>query len=148
MGNNIIAIGSDHAGFLLKSKIIEYLKKNNYLVEDFGTDSEKSVDYPDIAHRLAKAVNDGKFQRGILICGSGIGVSIVANKYEKVRAALCWNKDIAMFSRLHNDANIICFPARFIDEKLVLEMINVFFNTEFEGGRHKIRVEKIEQILK
>ncbi|MDP4266775.1 MAG: RpiB/LacA/LacB family sugar-phosphate isomerase, partial [Bacteroidota bacterium] len=118
-----------------------------YDIKDFGTNSEESVDYPDIAHALSKSINDGIIKTGILICGSGIGVSIVANKYDNVRAALCWKKDIAMFSRMHNNANVLCLPARFIEDSDAIETLQVFMKTEFEGGRHERRVEKINKKL-
>jgi ribose 5-phosphate isomerase B len=143
-----IIIGSDHAGFELKTKIIEYLKNNDYNVEDVGCYSIESVDYPDFAHKVASAVNKGNFTKGILICGSGNGVCMTANKYKNIRAAIAWNKQIAYLARLHNDANIICLPARFISQQEAIEIINVFLNTDFEGGRHLIRVKKISEIKK
>lgn len=145
--SKIIAIGCDHAGFNLKQKIKNLLLDQGYMIEDFGTYSDESVDYPDFAHAVAKVVNDGIFERGILICGSGNGMNITANKYRFVRAALCWNGEIAYFARLHNDANMLSLPARFIDEQVAIETVRVFLNTIFEGGRHIIRVEKISRIL-
>jgi len=142
----VIAIGSDHAGFALKKELISFLKDQNFVVEDYGTDTEESVDYPDIIHPLANAINCNKYQRGIIICGSGIGVSITANKYRNVRAALCWNEELATLARLHNDANIISIGARFIDIELAKKIIITFLTTCFEGGRHSRRVEKISQV--
>ncbi len=142
-----IPLGCDHAGFLLKEYLKEQLSLEGYHFEDFGTFSKESVDYPDFIHPVARGINDGKYTRGIIICGSGNGVSIVANKYPKVRAALCWNEEIVKLSRLHNDANIIALPARFIEKEEALEFVKIFFNTEFEGGRHAKRVEKIQPNL-
>jgi len=143
--DNIIAIGSDHAGYCLKEFVMTELAKDRYRFHDFGTHSEESVDYPDIVHPLAKAVNEGEFERGIIICGSGNGVSMVANKYAKVRAAVCWNEEITRLSRLHNNANIIALPARFITEEEAIRLIKVFLTTGFEGGRHERRVRKISE---
>ncbi|HNW97593.1 MAG TPA: ribose 5-phosphate isomerase B [Bacteroidales bacterium] len=138
-----IAIGSDHAGFIYKEKIIEFLKGQGYLVNDLGCYSEASVDYPDFVHPVAIIVEENVNTKGILICGSGNGVCMTANKHQSIRAALCWNEELAKLSRLHNDANIICIPARFIDLDLALKMINIFLTTDFEGGRHFNRVKKI-----
>jgi ribose 5-phosphate isomerase B len=142
-----IAIGSDHAGFALKEKLKEYLQSENFSISDFGTFSEESMDYPDVIHPLAFAVNSNEFPRGIIICGSGNGVAIVANKYRNIRAAVCWNEDITLLSRKHNDANIIALPARFISQDLALVLLRIFMETRFEGGRHLKRVEKIAQTL-
>lgn len=138
-----IAIGADHAGYLLKEVLIKYLQSKNYEVSNYGTNSLDSVDYPDIIHPLAQDVNNGKFQKAIIICGSGIGVSLVANKYKNVRAALCWNEEIVKLSRQHNNANILALPARFISEDQAKSFVDLFLSTEFEGGRHQIRVDKI-----
>lgn len=142
-----IAIGTDHAGYKLKEYLKEYLKSQQYTVVDFGTDSEESVDYPDFIHPVANAVNKNEIEKGIIICGSGNGAAMVANKYRKVRAAICWNEDVAKFARQHNDANIISLPARFINPEQGLKILEVFLSTDFEGGRHLRRVEKISQIL-
>ncbi len=139
-----IALGCDHAAYEMKEAVKKWLSEHNYIVEDFGTDSPDSIDYPDIIHPLAKAINDGEIERGIIMCGSGIGVSIVANKYPNVRAALCWNTELAGLSRQHNNANILAVSGRFMEEKLVFEMLEKFLNTDFEGGRHQRRVEKIK----
>jgi ribose 5-phosphate isomerase B len=136
----IIAIGADHAGFELKEIVKEHFKEFEF--NDFGTHSTNSMDYPDVAHPLAKYV-EGNNVRGILICGSGNGVNITANKHAGIRSALCWNKEIAELSRLHNNANVIAIPARFVTTENALEMIQVFLDTKFEGGRHQIRVNKI-----
>jgi ribose 5-phosphate isomerase B len=138
-----IPIGCDHAGFSLKAYLLSNLSSGGYRFRDFGTFSEESVDYPDFIHPLAKAINDGIYQRGIIICGSGNGVSIVANKYPQVRSAICWTSSIAQLSRLHNDANIIALPARFISPEDAMTMVKIFFTTGFKGGRHERRVEKI-----
>jgi len=122
---------------------MSHLSSEGYRFRDFGTFSEESVDYPDFIHPLAKAINEGIYQRGIIICGSGNGVSIVANKYPQVRSAICWTNSIAQLSRLHNDANIIALPARFISPEDAMNMVKIFFTTGFEGGRHERRVQKI-----
>jgi ribose 5-phosphate isomerase B len=138
-----VALGCDHAGFELKEIIINRLKDRGILFHDFGTYSTESTDYPDFAHAVAKSVNSGEFEKGILICGSGNGVSMTANKYPGVRAALCWNREIARLARLHNDANILSLPGRFIDPEVALSALDAFLETDFEGGRHQRRVEKI-----
>ncbi len=138
-----IAIGSDHAGYEYKTQIIDWLIKSEYLVEDFGTNSAASVDYPDFAHPVASKVEKGETAFGILLCGSANGVAITANKHQGIRAGLCWDKEVAKLVRLHNDANIICIPARFVSLELAIDMINVFMQTNFEGGRHQNRVDKI-----
>ena len=138
-----IAIGSDHAGFEYKTKIIQYLTEKGIEMKDFGTLSTVSVDFPDFAHPTAAAVENGEVDFGILICGSGQGVNMTANKHQGVRSALCWNTDIARLTREHNNANIIALPARFVAYEYAIEMIEVFLKTPFEGGRHENRVRKI-----
>lgn len=138
-----IAIGCDHAGFDYKTQIVPWLNKLGWQVHDFGTYSSDSVDYPDYAHPAASAVEKKECAFGILICGSGNGVCITANKHQGVRAGLCWATDVARLIRLHNDANLICIPARFVALPLAQEMIELFINTAFEGGRHQNRVNKI-----
>ena len=139
-----IAICSDHAGYDLKDKIKKYLSiKNPIVLEDFGTDSTESSDYPDFAHPMAKAVAAKEFDYGISICGTGNGISMTVNKYQAIRAALCWNKEIAELARLHNDANVLSLPARFVSIEEAFEMVDVFFATDFEGGRHQARIDKI-----
>ena len=140
-----IAIGADHGGFELKEKIIEYLKLKNIEFKDFGAFSTNSCDYPKIGRTVSIEVDANNFNRGILICGSGIGMSIVANRYKGVRAALCWDLTTAKFSRTHNDANILCLGQRVIDEQLAIEMVDLWLKTEFEGGRHKLRVYMLEE---
>jgi len=142
-----IAIGCDHAGYILKEMVKDILSKEGFLFKDFGAFSEESVDYPDFIHPLAKEVNEGKYTRGIIICGSGNGVAMVANKYPDVRAAVCWNNEIAELARKHNDANIIALSARFITINESLEMIRIFLSTDFEGGRHERRVKKIKPVF-
>jgi len=142
----IIAIASDHAGYCMKESLKKKLMEWGFKVEDFGTTSEESVDYPDIIHPLARAVNDGTFSKAIILCGSGNGVSMVANKYPNVRAALCWMPEIVQLARQHNDANILALPARFISEESAEEFVQLFFNTGFEGGRHERRVKKIPPV--
>ena len=143
----IIPIASDHAGYELKNKVIEYLKSKDFDVKDYGTFSSDSVDYPDYAHQVGSAINKGEYKRGIVICGSGNGVQMTVNKYPNVRCALCWNEEIASLARQHNDANIISLPARFIDEDTALRIVDIYLNTPFEGGRHQRRVEKINKLL-
>lgn len=138
-----IAIGADHAGYHLKAKLHHFLKEQGYDVKDFGTYSADSVDYPDFAHPVASGVDRGDFRLGVLICGSANGVCMTANKYQMVRAAICWNEELAVLARQHNDANILCLPARFISEETALEILKTFLSTPFEGGRHEKRVEKI-----
>lgn len=138
-----IAIGSDHAGFSLKEEVKSRLTEKGYTVTDFGTHSADSVDYPDFAHPVAEAVERNKAEKGILICGSGNGVCITANKHAGVRAALCWNEELAALARQHNDANVLCIPSRFITSETAYAMVNTFISTSFEGGRHQKRVEKI-----
>lgn len=139
-----IAIGGDHAGFDLKLKVIKRLKENGYIVKDFGPFSDESCDYPDYVHPLAQAVESKEFRYGIVICGSGNGVNMVANKYQGIRSGLCWEPALAEMTRLHNDANILAVPARYISEEVGLQIVNTFITTEFEGGRHQKRVEKIK----
>lgn len=138
-----IAIGSDHAGYEYKTRIIQYLTEQGIEMKDFGTLSTDSVDFPDFAHPTASAVENGEVDFGILICGSGQGVNMTANKHQGVRSALCWNTDIARLTREHNNANIIALPARFVAFEYAIEMIEVFLKTPFEGGRHEKRVVKI-----
>jgi len=138
-----IVIASDHAGFEMKAHIINWLKKNGYEVNDIGTHSAESVDYPDYAHALAKEVEAGNEPLGILLCGSGNGVCMTANKHTSIRAALAWNAEIAGLARLHNDANVLCLPARFISNDHAEQIVKSFLETDFEGGRHQRRVEKI-----
>lgn len=136
-----IAIGSDHAGFDYKEVLKDFLAEHE--IKDFGTHSLDSVDYPDFAHPVASAVESGDFNYGILLCGSANGVAITANKHQGIRAGLCWENEVASLVRKHNDANILCIPARFVSEELAKEIATTFLNTGFEGGRHQNRVEKI-----
>ncbi|MDO4695390.1 ribose 5-phosphate isomerase B [Porphyromonas sp.] len=138
-----IGIAADHAGYELKETVIAHLKAKGYAVTNFGTDSTDSCDYPDYAHPLAQAVCDGSVDRGISICGSGNGISMVLNKYDGVRAALCWDDELVALARQHNDANVLSLPARFISRDKGLEMVDIFLLTDFEGGRHQRRVDKI-----
>ena len=144
----IIPIACDHAGYELKKQVVKHLLDKGFEVKDFGTDSSESVDYPDFAHQVGRAINNGEFKRGIVICGSGNGVQMTVNKYPNVRCALCWNAEIAHLGRQHNDCNVISLPARFISQELALQIVDEFLNTPFEGGRHQRRVEKINQLLK
>ena len=144
----IIPIACDHAGYELKKQVVKHLLDKGFEVKDFGTDSSESVDYPDFAHQVGSAINNGEFKRGIVICGSGNGVQMTVNKYPNVRCALCWNAEIAHLGRQHNDCNVISLPARFIPQELALQIVDEFLNTPFEGGRHQRRVEKINQLLK
>lgn len=141
--SNQIAIGSDHAGFEYKQMLGQWLRDNGYEVQDFGTHSPASVDYPDFVHPLASAITRGEFKHGILVCGSANGVCITANKHQGIRAAIAWQEELATLARQHNDANIICIPARFISEETARGIVSQFLNTAFEGGRHQTRVDKI-----
>ncbi|MCB0626938.1 MAG: ribose 5-phosphate isomerase B [Saprospiraceae bacterium] len=138
-----IAIGCDHAGFPYKDPIVELLRSEGIEVLDFGTDSTESVDYPDFVHPVAEQVESGKADLGVVICGSGNGVAMTANKHQGIRAALCWTEEIAALARQHNDANVIALPARFVSQELALQMVKTFVRTDFEGGRHGRRVNKI-----
>jgi ribose 5-phosphate isomerase B len=138
-----IAIGNDHAGPDYKFAIVDFLKELGHEVINYGTNTLDSVDYPDFANPVAKAVNDGEVPLGILICGSANGVAMTANKYPNVRAGLCWSKEIVSLIRQHNDANILCIPARFTSIPQAVAMVDTFLNTDFEGGRHQGRVDKI-----
>ena len=140
-----ILISNDHAGVELKNAVNSFLQNNGYVVENLGENSGKSVDYPDIIHPLAKEISNNKNKKGIIMCGTGNGVSMVANKYKGVRAGLCWSKEIAELIRKHNDANILSLPARFLSIKEALEIVEVFLKTDFEGGRHERRVNKIDK---
>ncbi|MEN2994274.1 MAG: ribose 5-phosphate isomerase B [Thermodesulfovibrio sp.] len=141
-----IAIGADHAGFELKELVSKFIKDKGHEVIDMGTGNSCSVDYPDYAEKVAKAVSDGEVERGILICGTGIGMSIVANKFKNIRAALCNDLFTAKMSRLHNDSNILCMGARVIGKGLALEIVKTWLDTPFEGERHLKRIEKINTI--
>lgn len=136
-------ICSDHAGFELKAFIKDYLVQKGFEVIDFGTDSSESCDYPDFAHQLGQAIDDGMLKRGISICGSGNGITMTMNKHPKVRAALSWTQEIAELARLHNDANVCGIPARYVDNDQALSIVNAFIDTSFEGGRHQARIDKI-----
>jgi ribose 5-phosphate isomerase B len=138
-----IAIGSDHAGFEYKEDVISFLEGKGLPVKDLGTYSKDSVDYPDFAHPVANAVENDEAAYGILLCGSANGVAITANKHKGIRAAICWGEELAKLSREHNDANILCIPARFVREGDVEKMVGIFMTTHFEAGRHAKRVEKI-----
>lgn len=145
-----IAIGSDHAGFQLKEVLKKYLqsqKEHKIELNDWGCYSEDRADYPDFAHRVSKEVSEERATIGILICGSANGISMSANKWQNIRCAICWMPEIAEMARLHNDANIISLPARYISEEDAIECLRVFLDTSFEGGRHKDRVEKIPRVI-
>jgi ribose 5-phosphate isomerase B len=138
-----IAIGGDHAGFELKKRLITKLESEGHIVKDFGPYSDDSVDYPDYIHPLATEVLNGEYNFGIAICGSGNGVSMVANKHKGIRAALCWTPELAQLARAHNDANILSLPARFISQEDADEIVDIFLAQPFEGGRHQRRVDKV-----
>lgn len=140
-----IAIGNDHAGVDLKEKVADFLKSKGYEVENVGTDTKESVDYPDIARKVAKLVNDKECEFGIVICGTGIGISIAANKVPGIRCALCHNSFTAKLSRLHNNSNVLSLGARVIGDELALDIVDAYLTTDFEGGRHARRVDKIEE---
>ncbi|MDR0829583.1 MAG: ribose 5-phosphate isomerase B [Prevotellaceae bacterium] len=143
---NLLSIGiaSDHAGFDLKNILVEYLESLGAIVYDFGSHSEKSVDYPDFAHPLASAVEKGSCDYGIAICGTGNGINMTVNHHAGVRGALCWQPEIARLARQHNNANILSLPARFISKYAAIEIVKAFFSTDFEGGRHQDRIDKIK----
>ena len=138
-----ISIGNDHAGTNYKLAIVKHLEAKGYKVNNYGTDTNDSVDYADFVHPVAKDVEENKAPYGILICGSANGVAMTANKHQKIRAGLCWNKEIVHLIRSHNNANILCIPARFTAIPQAIEMVDVFLNTDFEGGRHQTRIDKI-----
>ncbi|MCD6403123.1 MAG: ribose 5-phosphate isomerase B [Candidatus Aenigmarchaeota archaeon] len=140
-----LAIGSDHAGFRLKEKLKKYLESKGFSVIDVGTDSEESVDYPDFAFKVAKLVSEGKCKRGILVCGTGLGMSIAANKVKGIRATVCWNEEVARLSRLHNDSNVLCLGGRLLTFEEAKRIVEVWLETEFEGGRHLRRIKKISE---
>ena len=139
-----IAIGCDHAGFSTKQELVSFLREQGHEVKDFGTNSEASVDYPDMIHPLAEAVASSEFELGIVLCGSGNGVNITSNKHKGIRSALCWIPEIASLARMHNNANICAVPARFVSVDMAKEIVTSFLSTDFEGGRHAARVAKIE----
>jgi ribose 5-phosphate isomerase B len=138
-----IAIGSDHAGYDYKEDLISFLEGKGLQFKDFGTHTKDSVDYPDFAHPVASAVESGEYAFGILLCGTANGVAMSANKHQHIRAAICWGEEITQLVRQHNDANIICIPARFVREGDAEKMVTIFMTTDFEGGRHGRRVDKI-----
>jgi len=138
-----ISIGNDHAGPEYKQAIVAHLETQGFTITNYGTDTLDSVDYPDFVHPVAKDVNDNLVDFGILICGSANGVAMTANKYQKVRAGVCWTSEITELTKQHNNANIICIPARFTSIPQAIKMVDVFLNTDFEGGRHQNRVDKI-----
>ena len=138
-----IALGADHAGFTQKEMLRTWLSGQGYEIQDFGTYSADSMDYPDIAHPLSAAVADGDYAQGILLCGSANGVAITANKHAGVRAAIAWLPELASLARQHNNANVLCVPARYVSDEQALEIVSTFLKTDFEGGRHQRRVSKI-----
>ena len=138
-----ISIGNDHAGVDLKKNIVKYLNDVGFDINDMGTNTNKSVDYPDFIHPVSKEIEEKKAKMGIIICGSGNGAAMTANKRKNVRAALCWSKEISKLARQHNDANILSIPSRFVSENEAIDIVDAFINTEFEGGRHKRRIKKI-----
>lgn len=141
--DKLIGLCSDHAGYDLKEHLKQLLEARGYVVRDFGCHSAERCDYPDFAHPMGRALQAGELQRGISVCGSGNGISMVMNKYPKVRAALCWQEELAKLAREHNDANVLSLPARFISESEAEKILDAFLSTSFEGGRHVSRVEKI-----
>jgi ribose 5-phosphate isomerase B len=140
-----ILIASDHAGFELKERLESWLRELGYSVTDLGTQSEESTDYADYAHPLAQRVSDGSAERGVLLCGTGLGMSYVANRYPHVRAAVAWSPEVAELARRHNDANVLALPARFLDEDQARQIVKTWLDTPFDGGRHERRIEKIER---
>ena len=140
---NKIGIACDHAAYELKELLVGYLASKGFEVKDFGTHSEESCDYPDFAHALGEAIDNGELERGVALCGSGEGISMTLNKHQSVRAALSWIPENAKLSRQHNNSNVLCMPARFISNDEALEMLNIWLDTEFEGGRHQRRLDKM-----
>ena len=138
-----VAIGNDHAGTTYKFEIVKLLKNQGIEVINFGTDDDSSIDYPDAIHPVADAVESGKAELGIILCGSGNGAAMTANHHKNIRAALCWNDELVALARQHNDANILSIPARFVSQEDALQFVGTFLNTDFEGGRHKRRIDKI-----
>lgn len=138
-----IGIACDHAGFQMKELLVGYLSTKGYDVVDFGCHSEESIDYPDFGHPLAEAIENGELEQGVGLCGSGEGMAMTLNKHQGIRAGLCWNTDVAALTRQHNDANVVVLPARFISNDEAIAIVNTFLNSNFEGGRHQGRVEKI-----
>ena len=138
-----VGIACDHAGFPLKQFVIQYLEQHNYAYKDFGCNSDLRCDYPDYAHQLAEAIENGEVYPGIAICGSGEGMAMTLNKHQGIRAGLVWNKDVAELTRQHNDAHVVVLPGRFIDNKTAEKILDEFFKASFEGGRHERRVKKI-----
>ena len=139
----VIAIANDHAGYDKKQIIIKYLKERGIPYKDFGCYSDESCDYPDFAHQIARAIDEGEFETGITFCGTGQGISITANKYQHVRSALCWNPEIAALAKKHNHANVCAIPSRFLTDEEVIAIVGAFLNADFEGGRHARRIAKI-----
>lgn len=139
----MLGIASDHAGFEMKEELKRFLKEKGYEVKDFGTHSPESMDYPDVAHPLAESIEKGEVSQGIALCGSGNGISMTLNKHQGIRAALCWNEELAALARQHNDANVLSLPARFISVELAKRIVEKFLESSFEGGRHLRRVNKI-----
>jgi ribose 5-phosphate isomerase B len=139
----VLGFASDHAGYELKKELMDYARQKGYEVKDFGTYSSESVDYPDFAHPLADAVEKGECDFGFSLCGSGNGINMTVNKHQGIRSALCWMHEISRLARLHNDANICAFPARYISAYMAKEMMDIFLSTPFEGGRHERRIKKI-----
>ena len=138
-----IAIACDHAGYEYKERLVKYLREEGHEVKDFGTHSSESMDYPDTAHPLAVSVESGEYEKGIVLCGSGNGISMTVNKHQGIRAALCWMPEIASLARQHNDANVLSMPGRFVSNEEAIEMVKTFFSTAYEGGRHHRRIDKI-----
>lgn len=138
-----ISIGNDHAGVVLKKHIVKYLNERGFKINNKGTNTDKSVDYPDFIHPVSKEVEENEADIGIIICGSGNGAAMTANKRKNIRAALCWNKEISKLARQHNDANILSIPSRFVSTSEVMDIVDAFIKTNFEGGRHRRRIEKI-----
>ncbi len=139
----MIGIASDHAGYQMKEHLKAFLSAKGYTLKDFGTDSPESMDYPDVAHPLAQSVEKGESEFGIALCGSGNGISMTLNKHQGIRAALCWNEELASLAKQHNNANVLSLPARFISEEQAEKIVLAYLNASFEGGRHQRRVEKI-----
>jgi ribose 5-phosphate isomerase B len=141
-GGKTIALASDHAGFAKKQVILKYFREKGIEYKDFGCYSDESCDYPDFAHAIGNAIDKGEYETGITFCGSGQGISITANKHQNVRSAICWNTEIAALAKQHNNANICAIPGRFVSDEEAVAIVETYLNTEFEGGRHKRRIDK------
>jgi len=142
--NSPLLVASDHAGYIMKKELVDYLRLKGLVIKDLGTDSTQAVDYPEFGHKLGELIGSGRYELGISICGSGNGINMTTNKHKGVRGAICWNEEISEMARKHNDANICSLPARYIDIDMAKRIVDIFLSTRFEGGRHVARINKID----